>query len=112
MSKDSVSKFIKFNNTDIQQKDENGNPINGTVVYAEDYDRGVVTVLRFIDGYLDGDLFDSNGNFLMQKPAVDSEGHQEYWRKNKLHRDNEEPAVYSDGFTTLEYWQNGKRIEK
>ena len=105
----SNSLFLALNNTDIQQLDINGNPINGTRIYAEDFKKGKTTVLRFIDGFLDGDLFDTIGNLIMQRPAVDSDGHQEYWRKNKLHRDGEAPAVYSRGFTEEEWWEDGKR---
>ena len=32
----SNSLFLALNNTDIQQLDINGNPINGTRIYAED----------------------------------------------------------------------------
>ena len=47
----------------------------------------------------------------MQRPAVDTDGHIEYWRKGKLHRDDGLEAVYTDGFTTKEYWENGIRIK-
>lgn len=106
------SLFIQLNKTDHQQIGEDGKPINGTVLYAADYDNGEKTILRFIDGFLDGDVFDSNGNFIMQKPAVDGKGHQEYWRKNKLHRDNGEPAVYAEGFKIREWWKDGERCEE
>ena len=107
----SNSIFLALNNTDKQQLDAEGNPLNGTRVYAEDFKNGKHTILRFIDGYLDGDLFDTNGKLIMQRPAVDADGHQEYWRKNKLHRDGKAPAVYSGGFTEEEWWQDGKRIK-
>jgi len=109
---ESKSIFIQLNNTDKQQIGENGLPINGAVFYANDYDSGKKTILRFIDGFLDGDIFDENGNFIMQKPAVEGNGHLEYWRKNKLHRDNNEPAVCTNGFTEKEWWENGVRIMK
>ena len=35
-------------------------------------------------------------------------GHREWWRNGRLHRDHDEPAViYKDG--TQEWWKNGKR---
>ena len=55
----SNSLFLALNNTDKQQLDLDGNPINGTRVYADDFKKGKTTILRFIDGFLDGDLFDS-----------------------------------------------------
>ena len=108
---ESKSFFLFLNNTDKQQRDEHGNPINGTRIYAEDFKKRKHTILRFIDGFLDGDLFDTQGNLIMQRPAVDTDGHQEYWRKNRLHRDGSAPAVYSDGFTGEEWWQDGKRVK-
>lgn len=105
----SYSKFLDFNNSNIQQKDENGNVLNGLRVFASDYDNGETTLLLFKDGLLDGDLFDDDGNLIMQKPAVEGNGHQEYWRKGKLHRDNGEPAVLAEGFTVKEWWVNGER---
>ncbi|MBO6185992.1 MAG: hypothetical protein J6O88_15135 [Chryseobacterium sp.] len=107
---DSKSLFIFLNNTKKQQLDADGNPLNGTRIYAEDFKNGKQTLLRYIDGYLDGDLFDTKGNLVMQRPAVDADGHQEYWRKNRLHRDGNAPAIYSKGFTEEEWWQEGKRI--
>lgn len=109
---DSKSKFIHLNNTDIKQLDDDGKPLNGIRIYADDFDNGMKTILRFRNGFLDGDLFNNSGELVLQKPAVESEGHQEYWRKNKLHRDNGEPAVYSEGFKEKEWWENGVRIIK
>lgn len=109
--KDSKSIFLFLNNTDKQQLDADGIPLNGARVYAEDYKNGKYTILRFIDGFLDGDLFDTKGNLIMQRPAVDTDGHIEYWREGKLHRDDGLEAVYTDGFTTKEYWENGIRIK-
>ena len=91
--KDSKSIFLFLNNTDKQQLDADGIPLNGARVF------------------LDGDLFDTKGNLIMQRPAVDTDGHIEYWREGKLHRDDGLEAVYTDGFTTKEYWENGIRIK-
>ena len=109
---ESKSFFYKINSLDKQQVDEDGVPLNGLKVYMDDCKKGKKTLLRFINGFLDGDQFDNKGNLLRQKPAVESEGHQEYWRKNRLHRDNDEPAVLAEGFTIKEYWKDGKRYEK
>lgn len=110
--KNSVSLFIEYNNTNKISHNENGKPLEGMFVHADSYDEGKRVILRFRNGMLDGDVFDKDGNLIMQKPAVEAEGHQEYWRANKLHRDNDEPAVYSEGFKIKEYWINGERIEK
>ena len=107
----SYSKFIDCNGSKVQQKDENGNVLNGLRVFADDYDNGKKTLLLFRNGYLDGDLFDNSGKFIMQKPAVEGNGHQEYWRQGKLHRDNGEPAVLAEGFTVKEWWIDGERQE-
>ena len=109
---DSKSKFIHINNTDIKQLDDDGKPLNGIRIYADDFDNGMKTILRFRNGFLDGDLFNNSGELVLQKPAVESEGHQEYWRENKLHRDNGEPAVYSNGFKDKEWWEYGEKISK
>lgn len=109
--KESKSIFIKYNNTDIKSFDENGNPLDGERILADGYDRGKIILLRFRNGFLDGDIFDRKGNLVMQKPAVETGGHQEFWRKNKLHRDNGEPAVYAEGFSAKEWWENGNRLE-
>ena len=107
----SASMFLNVNNTNSIQKDENGNPCEGIRLLADAYDNGKRVILRFRNGMLDGDLFDNEGNLVVQKPAVEAEGHQEYWRANRLHRDNGEPAVYSNGFTEKEWWENGNRIK-
>lgn len=109
-SMETRSKFIKMNNTEEKSFDRNGNPLNGSYFYAEDFNQGKKTILRFIDGYLNGDIIDKNGNIVLQKPAVETEGHIEYWRKNKIHRDDGKPAVITDGFNIEEFWENGIRL--
>lgn len=107
----SFSEYIEYNNKDEYFLDENDEPLNGEQVEYNDYQNNEITILRFRNGYLDGDIFDSNGNFITQKPAVEKSGHVEYWRENKLHRDNGEPAVFSNNFESKEWWENGKRIK-
>lgn len=103
------SLYISLNKQITQLSDEEGNLLEGTRITFDNYDNPIV--LRFHNGYLDGDIFDNNGNLIKQKPAVEGKGHQEYWRHNTLHRDNEEPAIISNNFKTLEYWQNGIRTK-
>ena len=51
-----------------------------------------------------------DGRLITVKPAVEKEGHIEFWRQNKLHRQDGEPAVISEGFAVKEWWENGIRI--
>lgn len=97
--------LINYNATGEKFTDEKGKPLDGTQI-GEDRE----TILRFRDGQLDGDVFDENGNLVTVKPAVEKQGHLEYWRKNKLHRDNNLPAIISAGGSHNEYWENGFQI--
>lgn len=101
------SLFYIDSETLIRSYDENGNPVEGTRITIKD-DKEVI--MRFRHGLLDGDSFTKNGKLIVQ-PAVETEGHIEYWRKGKLHRDNGEPAVYAEGFSAKEWWENGNRLE-
>ena len=107
---ESKSLFLKLNKNDYQQTDEFGIPLEGDRLYIDD-STGERMILRFINGLLNGDSFDENGNFLMQNPAVEGAGHLEYWRANKLHRDDGEPAVITNGFRDKEWWENGERLK-
>ena len=106
-----VSLFYAGDDTPITSTDENGYPAEGLRM-GKDKD-GNDVLLRFRHGYLDGDSFDRNGTPLTQ-PAVErpSDGHLEYWRKGKIHRDNSEAAVITAGFTEKEYWINGVRVDE
>lgn len=105
--KKSLSKYIYYNCKDIVFQDENGNVINGVKLDSEEYEKGNSVILRFKDGYLDGDSTDEKGNLKTQLPAVEGENHQEYWRHNKLHRDNGLPAVISGKPPKYEWWIDG-----
>lgn len=103
--KKSLSMHLGLNGTDTRQKDENGQLLNCPRI-GEDKK----TIYRFIDGMLDGDVFSPTGKLVTVKPAIEAPGgHEEYWRQNKLHRDNHEPAILSKGFTHKEWWENGIR---
>ena len=91
----------------ISSFDENGNLAEGTRLTVKN-DKEII--LRFRNGLLDGDSFTKEGKLIVQ-PAVETEGHIEYWRKGKLHRDNNLPAVSTNGFTEEEWWENGNRIK-
>lgn len=101
------SLFFVDSETVIRSYDENGNLAEGTRMTVKN-DKEII--LRFRHGLLDGDSFSKDGKLIVQ-PAVETEGHIEYWREGKLHRDDGLEAVYTDGFTTKEYWENGIRIK-
>lgn len=101
------SLFYVDSETLIRSYDESGIPAEGTRITIKD-DKEVI--MRFRHGLLDGDSFTKEGKLIVQ-PAVETEGHIEYWREGKLHRDDGLEAVFSDGFTTKEYWENGERKE-
>lgn len=104
-----LSRYIYYNCKNIVCQDDNGNVINGMKLDSEDYNNGTVTVLRFRNGYLDGDVFNEDGTLKLTLPAVESQNHQEFWRQNKLHRDNGLPAIVSGDPAQKEYWVNGIR---
>ena len=112
MKQITLSKYIFYNNKEIISQDENGNVINGPKLDAEEYSKGNSILLHFKDGLLDGDIFDASGNFVEQHPAVEGKNHQEYWRKNKLHRDGGLPAVISGEPAQFEWWVDGVRVEE
>lgn len=101
------SLFYVDSETVIRSYDENGNLAEGTRMTVKN-DKEII--LRFRHGLLDGDSFTKDGKLIVQ-PAVETEGHIEYWREGKLHRADGLEAVYTDGFTVKEYWENGIRIK-
>ncbi|MBR2108303.1 MAG: hypothetical protein IJ937_13665 [Treponema sp.] len=111
-SKISLSKYLQFNNQSIQIFDKFGNPLNGCTIDDKAYDiHSKIIILRFRNGYLDGDEFDESGNYVATRPAVETFGHIEYWREGYIHRDAGEAAIISNGFKTYEYWENGKQVK-
>lgn len=102
------SLFWKNENTLIRSFDENGKPAEGTRITKTKEEKH--TILRFKNGLLDGDFSEDGVNLVVQ-PAVETEGHIEYWRKGMLHRDNGLPAVSTNGFSENEYWENNKRVK-
>lgn len=102
------SLFYKDSETLIRSYDENGNLAEGTRISTK---VGKEIILRFRNGLLDGDSYTKDGKLIVQ-PAVETEGHIEYWRAGRLHRDNGLEAISSENFTVKEYWENGIRVEK
>lgn len=108
---ESKSLYLEQNNSNKIHLDDFGLPMNGIRVDANAWDNKNVVILRFRNGLLDGDIF-INGQFVRTNPAVETQdGHIEYWRKGKLHRDEGLPAVISSGLKHKEFWVNGKPIQ-
>lgn len=107
--KDSVSDSLFWidENSTITSKDENGNPAEGTRLFISDDGKNVIT--RWKNGFLDGDSIGPGGKVVVQ-PAVEADGHLEYWRNGKLHRDGNLPAVSTSGFSKEEWWNENRRI--
>ena len=109
-NQESASLYLYANGSDIKKYDENNIPSNGYRIVEKIFDtQGKIIVLRFRNGYLDGDEFDDNGNFIGTRPAVETVGHIEYWRNGFLHRDGKQPAIITNRFKTFEFWTQGKR---
>lgn len=101
------SLFYKDSETLIRSYDEKGKLAEGTRMTTKDNKE---IILRFRNGLLDGDSFTKEGKLIVQ-PAVETEGHIEYWREGKLHRDNGLEAIYAENFTVKEFWENGKKVQ-
>lgn len=106
----SASLYIHKNCNKDPKYEENNILSNGYRIDENIYDyQGKIIILRFRNGFLDGDEFDSDGNLLGTRPAVETVGHIEYWRNGFLHRDDKQPAIITNGFKTFEFWTQGKR---
>lgn len=107
MGTETNSLFWKDEDTAIRSFAEDGSPCEGTrICKGRD---GNDVILRFRNGLLDGDSFLRDGRRITQ-PAVETEGHVEYWREGMLHRDDGLAAVASNGFSEKEFWEHNKRI--
>lgn len=106
---ESLSKYLYYNCKDIVCQDGDGNIMNGAKLDSAAYANNEVIVIRFRNGCIDGDVFNDDGTFKMALPAIEGKNHQEYWRKNKIHRDNGLPAIISGEPAQFEYWVDGVR---
>ena len=79
----------------IQHKERFWKKLNGERRYPDG------TIVRYVDGYIDGNIYDKAGNILQRYPAVEYEDGKEYWTRG-----------YPDGFPAIlqnydfdqEYW--------
>ena len=96
----SNSKCKNFIGVKIYGKD--GKPMNGEVTLND----GDGTIVRFVDGFIDGNVYDKENNIVEQKPAlVYSHGGCEFWTKGKPHG---YPAVVQNFGYHEEDWENGQ----
>lgn len=66
-------------------------------------------LLEFKDGILNNDVY-NNGRIFA---AIQGPGHIEYRNYGVLNNpDNEHPARVTEGFSKLEFWENGKFIKE
>lgn len=85
----------------IQHKERFWKKLNGERRYPDG------TIVRYVDGYIDGNIYDKAGNILQRFPAVEYEDGKEYWTRG-----------YPDGFPAIlqksdldqEYWSCGHII--
>lgn len=84
--------------------DENGKLLNGEIIYKF-RDEEEDTICRFVDGFLDGNIYDENGSVLEKRPALEyGFGGKEYWTKGFP---NGFPAIIQNYGYYEEDWQNG-----
>ena len=85
----------------IQFKENFWKKLNGERRYPDG------TIVRYVDGYIDGNIYDKEGNIVQRYPAVEYKDGKEYWSRG-----------YPDGFPAIlqncdldqEYWICGTII--
>lgn len=66
------------------------------------------TIARFVDGLLDGNIYDQKGKIVEQRPALEYEYEgTEYWTKGKPHG---YPAISQAYHTIEEDWEDGQIV--
>jgi len=100
----SKSFFANISNLDCVFKDKDGNIISGVkIIPGSELNQNCDVIMRF----------DENGMLHSDDmPAVETQGHVEYWQHGKLHRENNLPAVSANNFSDKEFWVDGKFIKK
>lgn len=95
----SSSRCIAFINTPVSGRD--GNPLNGEITLND----GKGTIVRFVDGLIDGNVYDEDGKVTETRPAVEYEkGGREYWTRGRP--DGCPAVIQNDGFLE-EDWRDG-----
>lgn len=102
-NEDSCSRARQFIGVPVIGKD--GKLLNGEIRYRFENEEED-TICRFIDGLLDGNVYDENGNILEKRPALEyGFGGTEYWRNGVP---DGFPAIIQNFGYYEEDWQNGK----
>lgn len=82
--------------------DSDGSLLNGEKQLANG------TIIRCVDGFIDGNIYDSRGEVLYTYPAIEHELGKEYWTKGLPHGF---PAISLNLGTYEEYWADGRIIK-
>ncbi len=94
----SSSRCLQFIGVPIVDSD--GKLINGERKLSDG------TIARFVNGYLDGNIYDENGKIIEERPALEYEyAGCEYWTKGQPHG---YPAVSQAFHTIEEDWEHGQ----
>lgn len=70
---ESQSKFLKYIGVPIT--DQNDELLNGEKTLKDG------TIVRFVNGLIDGNIYDKQGNVVIQMPAIEYALGQEFWEK-------------------------------
>lgn len=81
--------------------DKNGELLNGEQHKSDG------TIIRFVNGYIDGNIYDSHGEVLFTYPAIEHEQGKEYWTKGLPQGF---PAISFIFGLYEEYWADGKIV--
>ena len=104
----SCSRAKSFFGVQILSDDGKYEPLNGQYTFHFE-DEEEETICRFVNGYLDGNIYDPYGKIIEKRPALEyGFGGTEYWVKG-----------FPDGFPAIvqnfgyyeEDWQNGNIVE-
>lgn len=101
-NKQSCSKAKQFINTPVIGKD--GTLLNGQFKF--NFDNEIEpTLCRFVNGFLDGNIYDANNEVIGILPALEySFGGKEFWTKGKP---DGYPAIIQNEGSYEEDWENG-----
>lgn len=94
------SKFKKF--IGIPTLGQDGDLMNGESKLKDG------TIIRFVNGFIDGNVYDARGEVLYTYPAIEYDRGQEYWTKGTPHGF---PAISLALGLYEEYWADGRIVK-